>query len=117
MDGINSKQPRVTSHIPLFITAGLCLLLMLWAGSDENSWNPRYPLTGQQGDYYNQLVDGLLDGRLSMKIPPTASGELPILMDASLYLDHDFIIFPVISKQIDFIFVKNSVALHYFSIL
>ena len=96
MDGINSKQPRVTSKIPFFITAGLCLLLMLWAGSDENSWNPKYPLTGQQVDYYNQLVDGLLDGGLSMKIPPTASGELPILMDASLYHGKYYMYFGIV---------------------
>jgi len=96
MDGINSKQNKVTSRIPLFITTGLCLLLMLWAGSDQNSWNPKYPLTGQQVDYYNQLVDGLLDGGLSMKIPPTASGELPILMDASLYHGKYYMYFGIV---------------------
>jgi len=78
-------KSRIVDRLVFFIITGLCLALISWAGSDADTWLPSYTAKGTGSDYYHLLVDGLLDGNLHMKVPPTASGELPALMDASLY--------------------------------
>jgi hypothetical protein len=84
------------SPIPFWVTTSICLLLMTWAASDESDSHIRFPLTGQQGDYYNLLVDGLLEGHLHMKIAPDASGNLPLHMDASLYQGKYYMYFGIV---------------------
>lgn len=81
----------------LLATTGLCLLLMLWAASNADGLSPfGFTLRGHQADYYNLLVDGLIEGRLSMKVSPGASGQLPYLMDASLYQGEYYMYFGIV---------------------
>ena len=82
--------------LPLFVTAAFCLVLLAWAASDVNGPDIDFDLNTQSGDYYNLLVDGFLDGHLSMKVPLEATGQLPVLMDASLYRGKYYMYFGVV---------------------
>ena len=82
--------------LPLFVTAAFCLVLLAWAASDVNGPDIDFDLNTQSGDYYNLLVDGFLDGHLSMKVPLEATGKLPVLMDASLYRGKYYMYFGVV---------------------
>ena len=62
-------------------------------------------ISGQQGDYYNLLVDGFLDGHLHMKAqvdprlqalsPAERPGSAPYLLDASLYNGRYYLYFGI----------------------
>jgi hypothetical protein len=75
---------------------GLSLWAMIWASSDADGSAPAFLWRGQKADYYNLLVDGFLDGHLSLKVPPDANGQLPHLMDASLYRGKYYLYFGVV---------------------
>ena len=89
---IQQESPR---QAYLYVTAIFCLGLIFWAGSDVDNWLPSYTLNSNGGDYYHLLVDGLLDGQLHMKVPRATSGELPVLMDASLFKGKYYMYFGV----------------------
>jgi len=85
ISAIARVKSLIVNRLIFFITTGLCVTLISWAGSDADTWLPSYTAKVRGSDYYHLLVDGLLDGNLHMKVSSTASGELPALMDASLY--------------------------------
>lgn len=81
-----------------------CLFLMVWAATEDDGWRITFPLTGgQYRDYYNLLVDGLLDGQLHMKIAPDASGGLPVHMDASFYEGKYYMYFGIVPALLTFL--------------
>ena len=79
-----------------WITVSAVLMIFIWAGAESDHWPNAYTLRGQSGDYYNLLVDGFLDGHLSMKVPLEATGKQPVLMDASLYRGKYYMYFGVV---------------------
>jgi hypothetical protein len=89
---IQQESPR---QAYLYVIAIFCLGLIFWAGSDVDKWLPSYSLNSNGGDYYHLLVDGFLDGQMHMKVPRTPSGELPVLMDASIYKGKYYMYFGV----------------------
>jgi hypothetical protein len=88
---------------PGWFTALVCVGLMAWAATDGNRWGVSFPVGGQGQDYYNLLVDGLLEGHLSMKVSPDASGKLPVLMDASLFQGKYYLYFGVVPAVLTFL--------------
>lgn len=74
----------------------LVFLLLAWLGVRGDDWRSGYSLTGQKSDYYNLLVDGLLEGHLHLKVAPGADGQMPYLLDASLYQGKYYLYFGVV---------------------
>ncbi len=74
----------------------LILILYLWLGARGDSFRTSYTITGQKSDYYNLLVDGLLDGHLYMKVSPGPDGKMPYVLDASLYGGKYYLYFGVV---------------------
>ena len=72
------------------------ITVLVWLGADGDGWRRGYVLTAQQSDYYNLLVDGLLDGELSMKVAKEPGGQLPYLLDASLHREKYYLYFGVV---------------------
>lgn len=78
------------------MAVGLVFLLLLWLGARGDSWQSSYSLTGQKSDYYNLLVDGLLEGHTYMKVAPGSDGQMPYLLDASQYRGKYYLYFGVV---------------------
>jgi hypothetical protein len=77
-----------------WFTVALTCFLLAWLGGTTDKWWQSYQFKGQQPDYYNLLVDGFLDGQLSMKAevhPDRLNPDInirrhaPYMLDAALY--------------------------------
>lgn len=77
------------------VLVGLFAFMILgWLAKTGDAWSTGFMVTGQQHDYYNLLVDGMLDGQLSLKVdvtyappdnaPPPRLPE-PYLLDAGFH--------------------------------
>ena len=86
-----------------WITVSAVLMIFIWAGAESDHWPNAYTLRGQQYGYYNLLTRGFLDGHLSMKVAPDASGQLPFLLDASLYRGKYYLYFGVVPAMMVFL--------------
>jgi hypothetical protein len=68
--------------------------MLTWLAATTDRWSTSFFFIGQQTDYYNLLVDGFLNGQLSMKAEvhpdlispdPAIRHNAPYLLDAALY--------------------------------
>lgn len=73
----------------------LCVFaILVWLANPTDAWTLQHGFTGQQQDYYNLLVDGMLEGKLSLDVevtfapsddaPPPRLPE-PYLLDANFH--------------------------------
>lgn len=78
----------------LLAGATLAALILTWLANEGESWSGGLSITGQQGDYYNLLVDGFMSGHTYLPVEPSAERtdpdplvrrNAPYLLDAALY--------------------------------
>ncbi len=68
--------------------------ILVWLANPADTWRIGAGFTGQQHDYYNLLVDGMLKGELSLDVPVTFAPDddappprlpQPYLLDANFH--------------------------------
>lgn len=84
--------------------AGLLALVFVWLALPHDTWRSGFSWRGQQGDYYNLLVDGFQAGHLYMNLPvhpdrfspdPAVRDRAPRALDAGLYNGHYYLYYGV----------------------
>ena len=85
-------------HVKPLEWSGVALILFIyiWLGARGDQWRTSYEISGQKTDYYNLLVDGMLEGHLYMKVSPGPDGKMPYILDASLYHGKYYLYFGVV---------------------
>jgi hypothetical protein len=91
---------------------GAVLVVMIWLAAGHDQWRHAYVFKGQKQDYYNLLVDGMLEGHLHLKaVPhpdlatrdPEVLSRTPYLLDASLYDGRYYLYFGVVPAVLLFL--------------
>jgi hypothetical protein len=76
------------------VLAVLAVGAFVWLGKASDDWSHAYSFRGQQGDYYNLLVDGFQAGHTHLNLPvhpdrlsedPVVRERAPRALDAGLY--------------------------------
>ena len=85
--------------------AGLLALVFVWLALPHDTWRSGFSWRGQQGDYYNLLVDGFQAGHLHMNLPvhpdrfspdPAVRDRAPRALDAGLYNGRYYLYYGVV---------------------
>lgn len=100
------SPPRPAAVRATTLLTGLIVFaLLVWMARHSDAWRHAFGFTGQQTDYLNLLVDGMLQGNLHLDVeltyaPTEAERGLrqpePMLMDASYYDGRYYLYFGVV---------------------